>query len=104
MSTALVELALDLTGGLREEDRHQRIVSGLCQAVGADASNLMRLEGRAKEDWEPEIEGARQHYALLAQNSTDEAERAKRHEDLESAIRLARMDLGELQGLPLPSQ
>lgn len=46
MSTALVELALDLTGGLREEDRHQRIVSGLCQAVGADASNLMRLEGR----------------------------------------------------------
>jgi hypothetical protein len=28
----------------------------------------------------------------------------KHEEDLESAVRLARMDLKDLQGLPLPSQ
>jgi hypothetical protein len=68
---------------------------------------LMRLEGLGREIWEPEIEGARQNYRLLAEEakSTGDTAGAKRFEkDLESAIRLARMDLGELQGLPLPSQ
>ena len=68
---------------------------------------LMRLEGLPEEEWMPEIEAARQHYTKLnsdAQKSGD-TELAKRSaEDLESAIRLARMDLSELQGLPLPSQ
>lgn len=68
---------------------------------------LMRLEGLGRDDWEPEIESARQSYKLLA----DEAEKSgnavaakKYREDLEASIRLARMDLSELQGLPLPSQ
>jgi len=68
---------------------------------------LMRLEGFAREAWEPEIEGARQHYKLLAEQADaagDTAGARKHREDLESAVRLARMDLGELQGLPLPSQ
>jgi hypothetical protein len=68
---------------------------------------LMRLEGLAREMWEPEIEGARQHYRLLAEEAkaSGDAAGAKRYQqDLESSIRLARMDLGELQGLPLPSQ
>ena len=39
----------------------------------------------------------------LAQDE-DEAAAQEYQEDLESAIRLARMDLAELQGLPLPSQ
>jgi len=68
---------------------------------------LMRLEGFQREDWEPEIEAARQNFSLLAEQAEakGDAEAAKKHEeDLESAIRLARMDLGELQGLPLPSQ
>lgn len=68
---------------------------------------LMRLEGLAKDDWEPEIESARQTYRLLAEQSDaagDSASSKKHREDLESAIRLARMDLSELQGLPLPSQ
>ncbi len=68
---------------------------------------LMRLEGLAREAWEPEIEAARQEYRLLAeeaQKSGDSAAAAKHREDLEATIRLARMDLGELQGLPLPSQ
>ncbi|MCI0642726.1 MAG: hypothetical protein L0Y72_15905 [Gemmataceae bacterium] len=68
---------------------------------------LMRLEGLAKDDWEPEIESARQTYRLLAEQSDaagDSAGAKKHREDLESAVRLARMDLSELQGLPLPSQ
>jgi hypothetical protein len=60
---------------------------------------LMRLEGLSRDEWEPEIEAARQNYRLLAEKGD-----AKAKEDLESAIRLARMDLSELQGLPLPSQ
>jgi hypothetical protein len=68
---------------------------------------LMRLEGLGAQEWEPEIESARQTYRLLAEQ--DEArgdlDSAKKHrEDLESAIRLARMDQGDLQGLDLPKQ
>jgi hypothetical protein len=68
---------------------------------------LMRLEGMPEADWMPEIEAARQHYTQLsidARACGDTAMAAEACEDLESAIRLARMDLGELQGLPLPSQ
>lgn len=68
---------------------------------------LMRLEGLGPESWEPEIEAARQAYRLLAEDARKRGDEgaAKRHaEDLESTIRLARLDLGELQGLPLPSQ
>jgi tetratricopeptide (TPR) repeat protein len=68
---------------------------------------LMRLEGLGREEWEPEIEAARQAYTLLAKQAEQrgDAEAASRHsQDLESAIRLARMDLGELEGLPIPGQ
>ena len=68
---------------------------------------LMRLEGAPRDVWEPEIEAARQSFRLLAQQSDQSGDEqdAKRHrEDLESSIRLARMDLSDLQGLPLPSQ
>ena len=68
---------------------------------------LMRLEGKSRAQWEPEIEAARQHFTLLSEQSddgpaNDDADRYK--EDLESAVRLARMDLDQLQGLPLPNQ
>jgi len=66
---------------------------------------LLRLEGAGRDQWEPRIEAARQTYKLLAlDEGADEAQRAADREDLESAVRLARMELGELQGLPLPSQ
>ena len=68
---------------------------------------LMRLEGLTRDIWEPEIEAARQNYRLLAEEAEkkgDEAGAKKHREDLESAVRLARMELSELQGLPLPSQ
>lgn len=68
---------------------------------------LMRLEGRPRDEWEPQIEAARQNYRLLAEKASDSGEEVdlQRHsEDLEAAIRLARMDLSDLQALPLPSQ
>ena len=68
---------------------------------------LMRLEGQPRDMWEPEIEAARQTYRMLAEQAEsrgDAKASRKCEEDLESAVRLARMDLGELQGLPLPSQ
>ena len=68
---------------------------------------LMRLEGKPQDEWEPQIEAARQTWRRLAEQAAadgqpTEAQRCR--EDLEAAIRLARMDLKELQGLPLPSQ
>ncbi len=67
----------------------------------------MRLEGQPAEAWEPVAESARQHFRQLAEDATTAGQPvvAQRHrEELDSAIRLARMDLGELQALPLPKQ
>jgi cell division septation protein DedD len=68
---------------------------------------LRRLEGLSNDEWEPEIESSRQTYKLLAEQDEARGDQvsARRHrEDLESVIRLARLDLGELQGLDLPKQ
>ena len=46
MPHLLVDLALDLTGSLREEDRYRRILTTLREHSGADAANLLRLQGR----------------------------------------------------------
>jgi len=65
---------------------------------------LMRLEGQPRDAWEPEVDAARQHYRLLVEQAEAPGERTRREQDLAAAVRLARMDLDELQGLPLPSQ
>jgi hypothetical protein len=65
---------------------------------------LMKLEGLPDSAWEPEIEAARQEYKLLATSATSSALAKASADDLESAIRLARMDPAELYGLPIPSQ
>ena len=68
---------------------------------------LMRLEGQPEDVWRPEIDAAEQTYRLLAQQHVDDGQEAKAEtckQDLEAAIKLARMDLSDLQGLPLPSQ
>ena len=65
---------------------------------------LMKLEGLPDADWEPEIEAARQEYKLLAETATDSNLAKISADDLESAIRLARMDPAELYGLPIPNQ
>ena len=68
---------------------------------------LMKLEGMPRDDWEPEIESSRQVYRLLAEQAEIEGDKAavkQNTEDVESAIRLARMDPSDLQGLTLPKQ
>jgi len=68
---------------------------------------LMRLEGAPRDEWEPEIEASRQNYRLVAETAAarGDVEVARLSEqDLEAAVRLARMELSDLQGLPLPSQ
>ena len=68
---------------------------------------LLRLEGEGPDAWEPEIESSRQIYKLLAENaeaSGDTVNAARHREDLEASIRLARMDLSELQSKNLPKQ
>lgn len=68
---------------------------------------LMRLEGIAQDEWEPEVDSARQNYRLLAEQAEargDQAAAKSYQEDLESTIRLARMNLDELQSISLPKQ
>ena len=68
---------------------------------------LMKLEGLPDSEWEPEIEAARQERKLLVQRATeagDTAAAAKHADDLESAIRLARMEPEELYGKAIPKQ
>lgn len=64
---------------------------------------LLKLEGTAREEWEPEIEAARQNYALLVEQAAAEPERTARQGDLEAAVRLALRDPEELRGLPIPT-
>ncbi|MBN1515892.1 hypothetical protein JXA32_04940 [Candidatus Sumerlaeota bacterium] len=68
---------------------------------------IMRLEGAAKEDWKFQTEASRQNYRLLAESALsdrdDEAGKSHR-QNLEAVIRLARMDLKELQAMPLPQE
>jgi len=65
---------------------------------------LMRLEGLDRKEWEPEIEAARQNWRLLAEQATSEQDKARHQGDLEAAIRLSRLEIEDLQGLPLPSE
>lgn len=65
---------------------------------------LMRLEGVSREEWEPEIEAARQTWRLLAEQAGTPAQKEQHQKDLEASIRLARLEIEDLQGLPLPSE
>ena len=96
---------------LREDEEPNQELIAETQSALANAQYfrtwLMRLEGMHEDAWKPEIESARQHYTQLneiavAAGDTEAAEKAA--QDIESAVRLARMDLEQLQGLPLPSQ
>ena len=68
---------------------------------------LMRLEGHPREVWEPVIESSRQNYYAAAEFTKSEGNQKTTDEllqNIEASIKLARMDLDELQGLPLPNQ
>jgi len=63
---------------------------------------LMRLEGAPSEEWLQPVESARQNFRLLAEEAKDSKAAKDFEKNLEATIRLARMDLSELQGMPLP--
>jgi tetratricopeptide (TPR) repeat protein len=67
---------------------------------------LMRLEGAETAEWTEQTEMARQHFRLLAEESPvrDVSSTPGHQANLEASVRLARMDLSELKGLPLPKE
>lgn len=81
-------------------DETQRDIRAKLGAMHYWMAWLMRLEGASAEEWEPVSEQARQHFRILAE--TDDADTHAKN--LESVIRLQRMDLSELQGLPIPKE
>jgi tetratricopeptide (TPR) repeat protein len=104
----------DLTAFVDEAQRDPDVDPALLDDARRSLANaqyyltwLMRLEGEPEAAWGPEIEAARQSLRLLSEQNAQGAasDVAESHrEDLEAAIRLARMDLHELQALPLPCQ
>jgi hypothetical protein len=89
---------------VRAEPDLQREIRGSLAGAQYYAGWLMRLEGASAEEWLLPVDSARQHFRLLAEE-TKAPKFAKDYEkNLEATIRLARMDLSELQGLPLPKQ
>jgi hypothetical protein len=68
------------------------------------AAWLMRLEGASTEEWTAEADAARQHFRLLAETAPTPEEAQISAKNLESAVRLQRLDLSELKGLPLPKK
>lgn len=68
------------------------------------AAWLMRLEGASTEEWTAEADAARQHFRLLTETAADPGEAEISAKNLESAVRLQRLDLSELKGLPLPKK
>lgn len=70
------------------------------------AAWLMRLENAPTEEWMEQAENARQNFRLLAEQTqaVDAASAREEQMNLEAVIRLQRMDLSELQGLPLPKK
>lgn len=99
----------ELIGLVDEIDDSKEMDAAFAAAVKEGYANaqfyrtfLMRLEGAQREMWEPEIEIARQNFRHLAEDEIAPSEQEL--VNLESSIQLARMDLDELQGLPLPNQ
>ena len=113
MTGELPEAKADLEGLLADAQKSSvsadliaEIRSGLATAEYY-AGWLMRLEGAATEEWMAETESSRQHFRLLAEQSSKApllASAADYQKNLEAVIRLQRMDLSELKGLPLPKQ
>jgi len=65
---------------------------------------LARREGHARDVWLPYAETARQTFTELEENATNGVEKKLYSEELEKTIRLSRLDLKQLLGLPIPNQ
>ena len=100
-----MEHLLDETVEGSDNDLQNKVRSSLASAQYYTGW-LMRLELAEKKEWMEPLEKARQNFRLLAEQ-TDKTN-AKASEDhqknLEAVVRLARMDLSEVQALPLPKK
>ena len=100
-----MEHLLDETVKGSDNDLQNKVRSSLASAQYYTGW-LMRLELAEKKEWMEPLEKARQNFRLLAEQ-TDKTN-AKASEDhqknLEAVVRLARMDLSEVQALPLPKK
>jgi hypothetical protein len=104
---AIQEMEGLLTDMLKNNADAQQVreVRGTLGSAQYYAGWLMRLEGATPQEWMLETELARQNFRLLAEESQKEPVVTEGYEkNLEATIRLERMDLSELQGLPLPKQ
>jgi hypothetical protein len=104
---AILELESLLTDMLKGNSSAGAVreVRGTLASAQYYAGWLMRLEGAAAAEWTLQTEQARQNFRLLAeQTRKDPALSLDYEKNLEATIRLERMDLSELQGLPLPKQ
>ena len=104
---AMVEMESLLTEMIKEKAPASQIreVRGTLASAQYYAGWLMRLEGATTEEWMAETEQSRQHFRLMAEETVkDSATSLGYKKNLEAVIRLERMDLSELQALPLPKQ
>lgn len=104
---AIQEMESLVTDMLKDNAEAQQIreVRGTLASAEYYAGWLMRLEGATLQEWMMEAELARQNFRLLAEETSEQSTVAQDYEkNLEATIRLERMDLSELQGLPLPKQ
>ncbi len=106
-----IEILEELLSSVSSEDSANSRMAQEIRAALAKAqyyaSWVMRLEGAEEDEWKPENEAARQNYRLLAESAIEDGdvEGAERYrKNLEAVIRMGRMDLSELQGLPLPKE
>ncbi len=100
-----MEHLLDETARGDDSELESKIRSSLASAQYYTGW-LMRLELAEKEEWKEPLEKARQNFRLLAeQTAKTDAKASEDHQkNLEAVVRLARMDLSEVQALPLPKK
>ncbi|MBC8245191.1 MAG: hypothetical protein H8E20_12435 [Verrucomicrobia bacterium] len=96
---------LDETAKGDDRDLESKVRSSLASAQYYTGW-LMRLELAEKKEWTEPLEKARQNFRLLAeQTAKTDAKASEDHQkNLEAVVRLARMDLSEVQALPLPKK
>ena len=104
-----MEHLLDETAKGSDSELESKVRSSLASAQYYTGW-LMRLELAEKEEWKEPLEKARQNFRLLAEQTAKTAATAsenhqKNHQkNLEAVVRLARMDLSDVQALPLPKK
>ena len=100
-----MEHLLDETAKGSDSELESKVRSSLASAQYYTGW-LMRLELAEKEEWKEPLEKARQNFRLLAeQTAKTDAKASEDHQkNLEAVVRLARMDLSEVQALPLPKK